>query len=100
MLGLTRPRDIVKVVPMAIVTMGAKGACAYTRRGNFRVPAARVKRARGVTGAGDAFRGGFYSGWLRGEPLEKCLKLGVEAGTAVIRTPRSLFLPSLFGKTR
>jgi ribokinase len=100
MLGLTRPQDIVKVVPLAIITMGAKGACAYTRRGTFRCPSAKVKRARGVTGAGDAFRGGFYSGWLRGEPLERCLELGTKAGAAVIRTPRSLFLPSLFGKVR
>jgi ribokinase len=98
-LGLDRSEDIVKMVPLAVVTMGARGACAFSRRGTFRCPSARVKRARGVTGAGDAFRGGFYSGWLHGERLEKCLKMGAEAGTAVIRTPRSLFLPKLLRRT-
>jgi len=35
-------------------------------------------------GAGDAFMSGFLSRWLRGEPLEECLRIGNACGAIVV----------------
>jgi 5-dehydro-2-deoxygluconokinase len=37
-----------------------------------------------VLGAGDAFMGGFLRGWLRGETLEQCCRLGNACGAIVV----------------
>ena len=37
-----------------------------------------------VLGAGDAFMGGFLRGWLRGESLEQCCRLGNACGAMVV----------------
>lgn len=37
-----------------------------------------------TVGAGDAFLSGFLSGWLYGEPLERCLMLGNACGAIVV----------------
>ncbi|HET9811023.1 MAG TPA: 5-dehydro-2-deoxygluconokinase [Sphingomicrobium sp.] len=37
-----------------------------------------------VLGAGDAFMAGFLSGWLRGEPLERCCVLANACGAIVV----------------
>jgi 5-dehydro-2-deoxygluconokinase len=37
-----------------------------------------------VLGAGDAFMAGFLSGWLRGEPVEHCCRLGNACGAIVV----------------
>jgi sugar/nucleoside kinase (ribokinase family) len=52
---------------VAIVTLGADGCLAVYEGRELRVPAPSVA-ALDTTGAGDAFRGGFISGWLRWGP--------------------------------
>ena len=37
-----------------------------------------------VLGAGDAFMAGFLSGWLNGEPIEQCCRLGNACGAIVV----------------
>jgi 5-dehydro-2-deoxygluconokinase len=37
-----------------------------------------------VLGAGDAFMGGYLRGWLRGEPIEQCCRLGNACGAIVV----------------
>lgn len=83
----SRPEDLLGQVPLVVVTRGARGARAYSREGRLDVPAARVKRFHRVTGAGDAFRGGFYRGWFAGEPLDRCLTWGCAAGAAAVDAP-------------
>lgn len=95
MLGLESPSDLLEVVPLAVVTRGGRGTRAYTRRGDVSCPALPVPRRLGVTGAGDAFRGAFYSGFLKGRPLKECLQRGARAGASVVGNPRALFLPPL-----
>ncbi len=87
------PEDLLGEVPLIVETLGSQGARAYTRRGTFSVPAKSVRHPQTVTGAGDAFRGGFYGGWLRGLSIEKCLRAGTAAGALVVANRRSLFLP-------
>jgi sugar/nucleoside kinase (ribokinase family) len=66
---------LAELTPLVVVTCGADGAIA--RRGG------EVTRAPGIsapvldtTGAGDCFNAGFVDGYLRGEPLELCLRRG------------------------
>ena len=55
---------------LAVATLGPAGSLAVMDAREIRTPAPEV-RVVDTTGAGDAFRGGFVSGWLR---------LGAEAG--------------------
>jgi sugar/nucleoside kinase (ribokinase family) len=76
MLGLSGPEELLARVPLIVRTEGPRGATAFARTGRRRVPARPVPRPSTTVGAGDAFRGGFYSGWLSGAPLGNCLAAG------------------------
>ena len=76
LLGVATVRQVTERVPLVVATQGARGAVAYTRTGHVEVRAPRHRGAVHVTGAGDAFRGGFWRGWLAGEPLRDCLLRG------------------------
>ncbi|MCI4330574.1 MAG: PfkB family carbohydrate kinase [Thermoplasmata archaeon] len=82
LLKLPDRRALLKVVPMVVETRGAKGAIAHTRAGTVSVAARTPRRLRQVTGAGDAFRGGFYAGWFAGQTLRGCLVAGTRAASA------------------
>lgn len=77
--GAGTPMRLVEQVPLIVRTEGASGVTAFTRGPPIHVPATRAKRVLTVVGAGDAFRGGFYSGWFAGLPLERCLSAGVRS---------------------
>jgi nucleoside kinase len=79
LLRLHSPRDLLALVPLIVATQGARGAIAYSRAGTLRVPAVHPRSSLSVTGAGDAFRGGFYSAWFSGAPLGECLRSGTRA---------------------
>ena len=79
LLRLDGVRDMLQIVPIVVETRGASGALAWTRAGSVKVPSARPRAIRQVTGAGDGFRGGFYAGWFRGDPLQDCLRYGTWA---------------------
>lgn len=66
-------------VPLVIRTEGANGVTAFADGAALHVPAARPRRVRSIVGAGDAFRGGFYSAWFAGQSLERCLNAGVRS---------------------
>ncbi|BBL79212.1 5-dehydro-2-deoxygluconokinase [Rubrobacter xylanophilus] len=72
-----------------VLKVGAMGAVVFPEEipGNIeeglRVPGFPVEVFNSV-GAGDAFMSGFLSGWLRGEPLKECLRLGNACGAIVV----------------
>ena len=70
-------------VPVLVVKRGVKGALAVSNGERVDVPAFSVDVAD-TTGAGDTFDGGFLSGWLRGEPLERCLVLGTACSALTV----------------
>jgi nucleoside kinase len=86
LLHLRRVPQLLEVVPTVVETRGAKGAIGWTRTGPVHVAAVGPKRIRQVTGAGDGFRGGFYAGWFRGEPLRECLRSGAWAAARWLET--------------
>jgi len=78
--------ELLGRVGTVIVTLGPRGAVAYSRTGRVRVGAVRPRTVTQVTGAGDAFRGGFYAGWFEGTPLAACLAAGTRSARAWIET--------------
>lgn len=72
-----------------VLKVGAMGAVIFPEEipesieEGVRVPGFPVEVFNSV-GAGDAFMSGFLSGWLRGEPLEECLRLGNACGAIVV----------------
>ncbi len=86
LVGVKRINELLRWVGAVVVTRGARGAAAYSRRGEVEVAAVRPRPVTQVTGAGDAFRGGFYAGWFEGEPLKSCLSAGARSARAWIET--------------
>lgn len=86
LLGVRDVRALLDLVPTVVETQGAGGASAWTRAGRTHVDAVAPRRIRQVTGAGDGFRGGFYAGWFRGDPLQECLQYGAWAAARWLET--------------
>jgi sugar/nucleoside kinase (ribokinase family) len=97
--GAACPRDAARAltahVPLAVVTLGAEGACAVDGRTGetAEVPAIAVE-ALDPTGAGDVFVAGFVTGTLAGWPLADRLALaGLTAALSVQEFGGSLSAP-------
>ena len=86
LLGRSSPEQLLEHVPLLVVTRGAKGASLY-RRGarTVHAPALPLDRLADPTGAGDAFRAGWYAALHQGSPPEEALRWGQAAGAAKCR---------------
>jgi sugar/nucleoside kinase (ribokinase family) len=70
---------ILQYVPLVVVKRGAEGAIACTRAHRHTALAMKVQAIDAV-GAGDSFNAGFLHGYVRGWPIEHCLRYGNLAG--------------------
>jgi len=89
-LRLTNCRDIEraalalsKLVRIAAVKLGARGAIVYAEGKRFRVPAVKA-RVVDTTGAGDSFDAGFLSCFFKGGSVEESARAGVAAGARAV----------------
>ena len=64
---------------MAVIKLGKRGAMAVKDGEVWHMPGYRVT-AVDTTGAGDSFNAGFVYGYLRGLPMEDCLRCGNGCG--------------------
>ena len=78
--GLTLDSILTKVT-FVVITCGESGASIYTRDQRFDIPVVPPERNADPTGVGDAFRGGFLTGYRLGLDWETCGKMGVLAAT-------------------
>ncbi len=62
-----------------VVTRGKNGATIYVREREYTIPIVPPKRITDPTGVGDAFRGGFLTGYARGLDIEICGQMGALA---------------------
>jgi sugar/nucleoside kinase (ribokinase family) len=85
-----RAEELLELVPIVVNTLGAKGSVIYTRSGTIEIPAAKAGAIVDTTGAGDAFRAGFYAGLFRRRELRECAKLGAATASFVIEERGSL----------
>jgi adenosine kinase len=75
--GFSRPNRTAFIV----VTRGEKGTTIYTRENEYSIPIVPPDRILDPTGVGDAFRGGFLTGYARGMDFETCGQMGALAAT-------------------
>lgn len=76
--------ELLKLVPVVVATKGSRGSLVYTREGRIRIPRVRPTRVVDVTGAGDAYRAGFYAGLTHGLDLRHCGILGSTVASFVV----------------
>ncbi len=73
--------DVLTTAQFVVVTCGEDGANIYTPSACVHIPIVPAECIADPTGVGDAFRGGFLSGFERGWPLELCGQIGALAAT-------------------
>lgn len=69
---VTSTEGLLQAAEVVVVTLGSRGSVIYSRDGRFRIPRVRPRKVVDVTGAGDAYRAGFYAGLSRGLDLRRC----------------------------
>ncbi len=79
-----QPADLLEWVDVVVMTRGAKGSTILSGEGRIEIPVIRSRKVADVTGAGDAYRAGFYAGLSRGLDLRRCGLLGAAVAGFVI----------------
>jgi adenosine kinase len=64
-----------------VVTRGEKGTTIYARENEYSIPIVPPEQILDPTGVGDAFRGGFLTGYARGMDFQTCGQMGSLAAT-------------------
>lgn len=73
--------DILEHIDFLVVTCGERGTTIHTQEGHIHIPVVPPTEIADPTGVGDAFRGGFLAGYVRGWDLETCGRMGALAAT-------------------
>jgi len=74
-LGLSR-QALLNKVEILITTLAEKGSIIQTKKKSFKIKPAKPKNVSDPVGAGDAYRAGFITGFLRGFSLKTCGQMG------------------------
>lgn len=85
----TAGKQLSRMIPMVVIKRGKEGASVFTEGGEFSTAVSDHWKGEvhlvDTTGAGDSFDGGFLYEWLRGAPVEQCLKTGILCGTSCVQ---------------
>jgi sugar/nucleoside kinase (ribokinase family) len=81
-MGITQ-KELIGRVPLAVVTMSAKGSVLIEGGEEHFIPAVPVTLAD-PTGAGDAYRAGFLSAYIEGFDPVTCCKVGTVTASFVV----------------
>lgn len=68
--------EIRSLVGALVLTLGKKGSAIYTADAEIEIPVAIVRHMEDPTGAGDAYRGGFFAALQAELPLGVCGRVG------------------------
>lgn len=68
--------ELIVMVPILVTTLGGKGSIIETRHDAMHIKRADAENASDPTGAGDAYRAGFVTGYLKGFDLNVCGQMG------------------------
>ncbi len=80
------PLEIRRCVRFLVVTRGEQGATIYAEGEEYRIPIVPPRSVVDPTGVGDAFRGGFLTGYSHGLDWELCGQMGALAATYCLET--------------
>jgi len=70
--------------PVVVTTLGSKGSIVETRRESIHCKVAKPLNTSDPTGAGDAYRAGFLTGYLKGYDLKVCGQMGSVAAVYTV----------------
>jgi ribokinase len=84
-LGITRT-ELTARVKTAVFTMSGDGSMLYENGEETFVPVVPVTLAD-PTGAGDSYRAGFLSAYVRGYPVPDCCRIGTVTASFVVEHP-------------
>lgn len=76
--------DLLNEVKILITTLGANGSIIKTKNEEFTVAALKPDEALDPTGAGDGYRAGFLTGYLKGLDFKTCGQMGSVAACYAI----------------
>ena len=76
--------ELLKHVELLVITLGKDGSQILTKSEEINIPAIAPKQVTDPTGAGDAYRAGFYAGLSRNKTLDECGWLGAAAASFAI----------------
>ncbi|HEY9118087.1 MAG TPA: carbohydrate kinase family protein [Roseivirga sp.] len=75
--------------PLVVVKRGAQGASVFQNGTciDFAIPSEFIQnlQIKDTTGAGDNFCAGFVFNWLKKQPIEACVELGMKCGTSSLK---------------
>ncbi len=74
-------QDVLSQATFMVVTQGEAGSTIYSRAGEVHVPIVPASAIADPTGVGDAFRGGFLTGFSHGWDYELCAQIGALSAT-------------------
>lgn len=83
-LNLKEDVELLSYVKMVVNTRGREGSRIITQDDEVLVGTIQPDRVVDTTGAGDAFRAGFYAGLCRSLPVEECAWAGAAAASFVV----------------
>jgi sugar/nucleoside kinase (ribokinase family) len=89
-LDAKRPEDLLDHVDILFNTIGSRGSRIYTADGEVEIPAVRPAKVVDTTGAGDAFRAGYFAGIYRKYSVTDSARMGASAASFVIESKGSL----------
>jgi nucleoside kinase len=89
-LGVNRPEDMLEHVDVLFNTIGSRGSRIFTVDGEIEIPAVRPAKVVDTTGAGDAFRAGYFAGIYRNYSIKDSARMGASAASFIIEARGSL----------
>jgi sugar/nucleoside kinase (ribokinase family) len=89
-LGAKRPEDLLDHVDVMFNTIGSRGSRIFTVDGEVEIPAVKPAKVVDTTGAGDAFRAGYFAGIYRNYSITDSARMGASAASFVIEAKGSL----------
>jgi adenosine kinase len=75
------PAELLHYVQFMVVTCSSRGSIVYTREGEYNIPVVPPEHIADPTGVGDAYRGGFLTGYSHAIDLVTCGQMGSLAAT-------------------
>lgn len=78
--------DIIGKVGVLVTTLGEKGSLIESKGKTYKIPAAKPKKIKDPTGAGDAYRAGFIKGLIAGLTLDKIGRLASVVSVYAVET--------------